>query len=447
MRVDDLESYLDRVTRSVTDILGESLVGLYLHGSAALGSFTPGKSDIDLLAVVEETPDPSRLGRLGEALHPDVIAHPSPLDLHAVTRESLRSLEPCWEAWFSSHPAWGEFRTVLQRTEDRDLFLVFRRREASRWGEVPRPSIYHIHPRVGRPMDQPFIRTLRPGDEVELEAFLLPRLETSMFLISNLRAAGLEDRGEPYQGTYAAAWQAGRMVAVAAHYWNRVLLLQAPVHVDSVWRLAVEASGRPLSGVIGPSDQVAAVVQELGLQPSMVQRDQVEILYGLDLDELVVPARLARGELTARTPTPDDLDLLTQWQVGYALEEMKEPDTPETRTLQRAVVDRRAREGRIWILEDGGRPVAMGGFNARIFEAVQVGGVWTPPELRNRGYGRSVVAAALLAARAEGASKAILFTGQGNLPAQKAYEALGFRPIGSYRLFHLREALAVDAGA
>ena len=43
--------------------------------------------------------------------------------------------------------------------------------------------------------------------------------------------------------------------------------------------------------------------------------------------------------------------------------------------------------------------------------------------------------------RAEGVQTAILFTGQDNLPAQKAYTALGFRHIGAYRLLMLREPL------
>lgn len=125
VRVDDLEGYLDQVTRSVQGILGPSLVGLYLHGSAALGSFVAGTSDIDLLAVVGDLPPAAALASLGEALHPDVISHPSPLDLHVVTGASLNALEPRWEAWYSSHPVWGEFRIVLQATDDLDLFLVF----------------------------------------------------------------------------------------------------------------------------------------------------------------------------------------------------------------------------------------------------------------------------------------------------------------------------------
>jgi predicted GNAT family acetyltransferase len=99
-------------------------------------------------------------------------------------------------------------------------------------------------------------------------------------------------------------------------------------------------------------------------------------------------------------------------------------------------------EGDTWILERQGEPVAMSGFNTAIAEAVQVGGVYTPPALRRRGYGRCVVAASLLDARAEGVSQAILFTGEANLPAQRVYTALGFEPIGDYRLVILRDPIS-----
>ena len=54
---------------------------------------------------------------------------------------------------------------------------------------------------------------------------------------------------------------------------------------------------------------------------------------------------------------------------------------------------------------------------------------------------RAVVAASLVHARAEGKQFAVLFTGEQNIPAQKAYEALGFRHIGDYRILLLREPL------
>lgn len=51
---------LGRVTEAFTarsrEILGENLVGVYLHGSAVMGCFNPQKSDIDLLVVVDDAP-------------------------------------------------------------------------------------------------------------------------------------------------------------------------------------------------------------------------------------------------------------------------------------------------------------------------------------------------------------------------------------------------------
>ncbi len=102
--------------------------------------------------------------------------------------------------------------------------------------------------------------------------------------------------------------------------------------------------------------------------------------------------------------------------------------------------------GRTWILETDGEPVASSSFNAVVNlsdhkSVVQVGGVWTPPEYRSRGYGRAAVAASLLDAQAESARQAILFTADDNLPAQKAYLAIGFHRIGTYRLTILNKPL------
>ena len=82
--------------------------------------------------------------------------------------------------------------------------------------------------------------------------------------------------------------------------------------------------------------------------------------------------------------------------------------------------------------QEQGAPVAYSAFNARLPEIVQVGGVWTPPDRRGRGYARAVVAGSLLEARAEGVRRAVLFTS--NPMARRAYEALGFRKIGEYGL-------------
>lgn len=59
-----IEEYKDLLERFVSrskEILGNNLTGIYLHGSAVMGCFQPGKSDIDLLVVVkEEIPDEAK---------------------------------------------------------------------------------------------------------------------------------------------------------------------------------------------------------------------------------------------------------------------------------------------------------------------------------------------------------------------------------------------------
>ena len=281
------------------------------------------------------------------------------------------------------------------------------------------------------------IRILQPGDETALEDFLLPRLQSSMFLIGNSRAAGLRDRGKPLQGTYAGALSGGRLVGLVAHYWNGNLILQAPEVLEALVEAALRASGRDLRGLIGPAGQVGRAKQSLGLADNQVQWDETENLYHLDLAGLVVPEPLRSGRLQARRCEPHDLDLLTRWRVGFSLESLGAKDTSQLWRQCRASVQRSLADGQTWLLMDRDRPVSTSSFNTAIDEAVQVGGVWTPLDLRRRGYGRSVVAASLLDARAGGVSQAILFTGVRNIPAQRAYVALGFRHTGDYRLLLL----------
>lgn len=291
-------------------------------------------------------------------------------------------------------------------------------------------------------MNETAIRILEPGDEASLEAFLLPRIETSMFLVGNMRASGLMDNGRAFEGTYAAALQGGEITGVVAHYWNQNLVFQSPADLNlSLWQAAVRASRRPIGGLIGPNAQVATAKQALQINDSMAQMDEVELLYSLNLDDLIVPGGLASSEVTGRRIEPRDVEQVAGWQAGYSIEALGAQDVPELAEKSRRSVERSLKNGRTWVLERHGEPVACSSFNAVIKEAVQVGGVWTPPELRRRGYGRSVVAASLLDARAEGVEKAILFTGEDNVAAQRAYTALGFRHIGDYRILLLRSLI------
>lgn len=280
------------------------------------------------------------------------------------------------------------------------------------------------------------LKTLSLGDEDLLERFLAPRAESSMFLRANSRAAGLVDRGERLQGTYVASVGAGEIVSVAAHFWNGILVLQAPDPdaLDAVARAAVFRSARPLAGLVGPRAQVESARRALGAEGRPASLDSREILFSLALDGLRVPESLASRRVLGRRPETAELGLVASWRGDYLVEALGLADGAELRARARTETERVHEEGVHWILLDGGRPVSYSAFNARLPDAVQVGGVWTPRELRGRGYARAVVAASLLEARDAGARRALLFTDEENRPAIAAYEALGFRPIGDYGL-------------
>lgn len=276
------------------------------------------------------------------------------------------------------------------------------------------------------------IRPLSPGDEPALEAFLKGHADSSMFLRSNARAGGLEYQGKPLQADYVAACAGERIVAVAAHCWNGMVLLQAPEQIEAVARAVVQRSGRAVTGISGPTEQATVARTALGLDDRPGPKFGREQLFALDLADLVVPAPLADGRWVCRPPRDDELDLVIGWRVDFMIEALHRAPGPGLRDEAAALMDLVHERRSHWLLFDAGRPVAYSAFNAVLPDIVQIGGVWTPPELRGRGYGRAVVAGSLLDARTRGVTRAVLFAERED--AKRAYRGLGFSVVGEYAL-------------
>ena len=86
------------------------------------------------------------------------------------------------------------------------------------------------------------------------------------------------------------------------------------------------------------------------------------------------------------------------------------------------------------VLMQGDTALAMTGFNAQIPDMVQIGGVYTPPDLRGRGHARRAVA---LHVAASGVGRATLFSA--SEAAARAYRAIGFRQVGDWTLLLLAD--------
>jgi RimJ/RimL family protein N-acetyltransferase len=271
------------------------------------------------------------------------------------------------------------------------------------------------------------IREAGPDDRAEVEVRLAARIDGAMFPLANLRAFGIAKGGFASEDRRASRfWLAGRAGVIALTRAGIVLpLLDPETDLDA---LGARFADHPLTGVVGPAGSARPVLAALGLAGHPMRLDADEPGFALDLAELRLP-RLPGAEL--RPLDHADRGLLATWRAAAKVE--TEGMTPVE------AQDGAERDISVWIAEDNhrllwwdGRPVAMTGFNACLPEIVQVGGVYTPPALRNRGYARSAVALHLAEARARGCVRAVLFAA--SPAASRAYLAIGFRPAAPFTL-------------
>ena len=287
------------------------------------------------------------------------------------------------------------------------------------------------------------IRMARPGDEGAIDAFLKPHSASSMFLRSNLAQFGLglgPDRSDDPRATTFWLAKNGAMRAVFGLSNAGFVMGQAPDNDPDDWIAFRDAlKGATVAGITGATPQIKTAMEVLGLQnaPYSVMRDEPH--YRLDLHNLEDPASNAR----LRPAKPDDLDLLVDWIIDYDTSVLGSPLNDVTRARASANAQAHMNSDSHRILEVDGMPVAKTAFNASLPDMVQIGGVYTPPEHRSKGYARTAVALHLLEARERGVKTAILFAS--GKPACRAYEAIGFQRIGTYTLGILAEPHVIGA--
>jgi len=83
-----VRAQLERLILAFRAELGENLIGVYLHGSLAMGCFNPLRSDVDLLAVAGEPMAAGVKRRITQVLL-DSSRGPAPLEISFLAREDL----------------------------------------------------------------------------------------------------------------------------------------------------------------------------------------------------------------------------------------------------------------------------------------------------------------------------------------------------------------------
>jgi predicted nucleotidyltransferase len=99
-------AFAERLARGCATALGRHVVAVILHGSLTLGDFTPGKSDLDLLIVVERPLADEEIDALLGTIHSLRGEAPSRVDLRVVTRAvaAFPTPAPAMEVYVALQP-------------------------------------------------------------------------------------------------------------------------------------------------------------------------------------------------------------------------------------------------------------------------------------------------------------------------------------------------------
>lgn len=185
--------------------------------------------------------------------------------------------------------------------------------------------------------------------------------------------------------------------------------------------------GRKIKGFMGEGQQVAALRYATGLRRK-ADLDAVEPAYVLDIAQMVMPDTTGFS-LHPLTAVP--MELLVDWRTDYQITTLDAPPDAARDRAMREMTTYLAKDSHRVLFKDG-VPVSMTGFNAELPEIVQIGGVYTPPDMRSRGFARIALAMHLSEVSVDGITQAVLSAA--NEAAARAYVALGFERTGSFAI-------------
>jgi predicted GNAT family acetyltransferase len=183
-------------------------------------------------------------------------------------------------------------------------------------------------------------------------------------------------------------------------------------------------------GVFGPGEVAAAVAeawaQATGSWYSLAGRQRV-----YELREVGIPVP-KRGRL--RPATENDVELVAGWHYGFHREIFERTDREQARRAAEA----RVQAGDIFLWEDG-RAVSMAMKTRPTRRGISVSLVYTPPELRGRGYATACVGELSRTLLEAGWAFCALFADLANPTSNRIYGRIGYRPVCDYKEYQFVE--------
>jgi hypothetical protein len=118
----------EALAQAASQVLGDAVAGVLLHGSLTLGDYVPGRSDVDLLVVVDDPLTDTHAAALADAAGQERPRPPVRVDLRVVTRAvaAAPTTVPPMEAYITiDHAHEPPVQVAGRHSGERDLVVEF----------------------------------------------------------------------------------------------------------------------------------------------------------------------------------------------------------------------------------------------------------------------------------------------------------------------------------
>ena len=222
----------------------------------------------------------------------------------------------------------------------------------------------------------------------------------------------------PAPGAYWGVAMDGSSVAAAALRTDTKLILSREGVPGAIAALAADASGARNQRILGPPASVERFAAASGRAWSAAMSQGI-----YECREVAAPRGLSGARRVARA---EDRELLSEWSRRLHSEALGEDVTGEE-AIER--VDGHISRCSLHVWEDGGRAVSVAAAVAPTPHGIRINNVYTPPELRGRGYAGALVAALTQNVLDAGRQFAFLHTDLSNPTSNALYVRLGYRRV------------------
>ncbi len=277
------------------------------------------------------------------------------------------------------------------------------------------------------------IEKVDPSSQEEVICFLQKHENYALFLLGNLAAHGVTLSEAPNSANFQLIRSSQKIVAVFALTRRGNLLVQASLQ-ESIFDILLQAclaEKVPLTGLLGEWNFCSSFWKFLKTK-KIITTDiftTKEILYSKQIPSFTDIIQAPVRYLTAKD--------YPQWKIlrfDYLAEEGIPHDLTSEQLHEQFLT--KAQEKIIWGYFCQDTLVSIAELNAKAIGIGQVGGVYTAPLFRKKGYAKAILSQMMIDVRkTHNLHKLLIFTQENNNASNRLYESLEASRIGYFAMF------------